>query len=138
MLATKVVSELRKLGDDRCDGAVAAWVEGVEASACYVSALTLTEIEIGILRVARRDAGQGARPRRWMDRRVAPEFAARTLPVDTAVALRCAALQVPDPRSECDPLIAATALVHGLTVATRNLIDFVGTGVAAVNPWQRD
>ena len=59
----------------------------------------------------------------------------RILPVDDAIATRCAHLHIPDRRNEVDALIAATALVHGLTVATRNVRDFEGTGVVVVNPW---
>jgi hypothetical protein len=65
-----------------------------------------------------------------------PEFKNRTLPVDTAVALRCARLHVPDRRSERDALIAATALVHGMSVVTRNKLDFEPTGVTLLNPWE--
>ena len=68
--------------------------------------------------------------------RVQPEFAERTLSVDAIVALRCANLHVPDPRAERDALIAATALVHGMTVVTRNTADFEPTGVPLRNPWQ--
>ena len=70
-----------------------------------------------------------------MDRHVLPEFVGRTLAVDSAVALRCARLHVPDPRAERDALIAATAIVHGMTVVTRNVADFGTTGPAVVNPW---
>ena len=70
-----------------------------------------------------------------MDRHVLPEFLERTLPVDSAVALKCARLHVPDPRAERDALIAATAIVHGMTVVTGNLSDFEATGVALINPW---
>ena len=70
-----------------------------------------------------------------MDRHVLPEFVERTLPVDSAVALKCARLHVPDPRAERDALIAATAIVHGMTVVTRNQTDFETTGVAVVDPW---
>jgi predicted nucleic acid-binding protein len=66
---------------------------------------------------------------------VLPEYSGRTLPVDTAVAQRCARLHVPDKRGERDALIAATALVHGMTVVTRNVADFLPTGVSIVNPW---
>lgn len=135
LLDTNVVSELRKVGDGRADPGVMAWLGGTDAAICHVSALTLMELEIGILRIARRDAAQGSRLRLWMDSRVLPEFAGRTLPVDTAVALRCARLHVPDPRAERDALIAATALVHGLTVVTRNTADFTATGVPLLNPW---
>lgn len=95
----------------------------------------MMEIETGILQIERRDPVQGAALRQWFERQVMPEFAARTLPVDTPVALRCARLHVPDRRSERDALIAATALVHGMTIVTRNVDDFAPTGVEIVNPW---
>lgn len=135
LLDTNVVSELRKVGDGRADPGVMAWLAGTDASSCYVSALTLMELEIGILRVEQRDPAQGNLLRRWMESRVMPEFAERTLPVDTIVALRCARLHVPDPRAERDALIAATALVHGMRVVTRNVADFAATGVPLLNPW---
>ena len=93
------------------------------------------ELETGVLQIERRDTAQGALLRAWLDGHVLPEFAGRVLPVDTAVAQRCARLHVPDRRSERDALIAATALVHGMTVVTRNFADFVETGVPIVNPW---
>ena len=112
LLDTNVISELRKLGDGKADGRVAAWISSRDAASFYLSALTLMELEIGILRIERRDAAQGERLRTWMDRHVLPEFLERTLPVDSAVALKCARLHVPDPRAERDALIAATALVY--------------------------
>ena len=135
LLDTNVVSELRKLGDGKADPRVVSWVSGRDAASFFISTLTLMELEIGILRIERRDAGQGQRLRTWMDRYVLPEFAERTLPVDSAVALKCARLHVPDPRAERDALIAATAIVHGMTVVTRNVADFEPTGVAVVDPW---
>lgn len=134
LLDTNVISELRKVGDGRADPGVMAWLAGTDASSCYVSALTLMELETGILRLERRDPAQGNLLRRWMESRVMPEFAERTLPVDTTVALRCARLHVPDPRAERDALIAATALVHGMRVVTRNVADFAATGVPLLNP----
>lgn len=74
--------------------------------------------------------------RAWLDERVLPAFAGRVLPIDTAIAQRCAKLHIPDPRSDRDALIGATALVHGLTVVTRNLADFKPTGVELFNPWR--
>ena len=135
LLDTNVVSELRKVGDGRADARVVAWISRHDAAGFYISAVTLMELEIGILRIERRDGVQGELLRRWMDRHVVPEFQERTLPVDSAVALKCARLHVPDPRSERDALIAATALVHGMTVVTGNLSDFEATGVAAIDPW---
>ena len=66
-----------------------------------------------------------------------PAFAGRILAVDSAVAQRSAALQVPDPRPFRDGLIAATALVPSLVVVTRNLADFEATGVELLNRWQQ-
>ena len=135
LLDTNVVSELRKVGDGKADARVVAWISGHDAASFYLCALTLMELEIGILRIERRDAVQGERLRRWMDRHVLPEFLERTLPVDSAVALKCAGLHVPDPRAERDALIAATAMVHGMTVVTGNRSDFEATGVAVIDPW---
>ncbi|MEY2336415.1 type II toxin-antitoxin system VapC family toxin [Acidithiobacillus ferrianus] len=135
LLDTNVISELRKAGDGKADANVVAWLSSVDATTFYLSAVTLMEIELGILRIERRDPAQGARLRSWMDQHILPEFSDRTLPVDTAVALRCAPLHVPDPRPERDTFIAATALAHGMTVVTRNVADFAPTGVPILNPW---
>ena len=135
LLDTNVVSELRKVGDGKADARVTTWIAGRDAASFYISALNLMELEIGILRYERRDAVQGERLRRWMDRHVLPEFRERTLSVDSAVALNCARLHVPDPRAERDALIAATAIVHGMTVVTGNLADFEATRVALIDPW---
>ena len=135
VLDTNVVSELRKVGDGKADRCVAEWVAGKQASDLYISALTLMELEIGVLRIERRDRRQGERLRRWMERHVQPEFLDRTLAVDRTVALTCARLHVPDPRAERDALIAATALVHGMTVVSGNRSDFEATGAALINPW---
>jgi predicted nucleic acid-binding protein len=136
LLDTNVVSELRKIGDGRADPRVAAWIETGDAAAFYISAITILELERGVLAVQRRDPRQGARLRMWLDNHVRPAFAGRILPVDDAVATRYAHLHVPDRRNEADALIAATALVHGMAVATRNGRDFEGTGVVVVDPWQ--
>jgi len=135
LLDTNVLSELRKAGDGKADANVIAWLSGVDAATVYLSAITLLEIELGILLIERRDAAQGVRLRTWMTQHVLPEFLNRTLPIDAAVALRCASLHVPDPRADRDALIAATALVHGMTVVTRNVADFQPTGVPLLNPW---
>ncbi|MBB4053994.1 hypothetical protein GGR20_003666 [Devosia subaequoris] len=135
LLDTNVISELRKAGDGKADIKVVSWLDSVDATKLYISVITLMELELGILLVERRDPDQGARLRIWVDRHVVPEFADRTLSVDTAVALRCAQLHAPNPCAERDGLIAATALVHGMTMVTRNVADFERTGVNIINPW---
>ena len=136
LLDTNVVSELRKVGDGKADANVTKWVGAQDSNDLFISAITILEIERGILTIQRRDAAQGSRLRGWMDSRVRPEFAERVLPIDDAIATRCAHLHIPDRRNEADALIAATALVHGLTVVTRNVQDFDDTGVIVIDPWQ--
>ena len=135
LLDTNVVSELRKIGDGKADANVIAWVSREDATSFFLSAITILELERGILGVQRRDARQGARLRTWLDSHVRPEFAGRIIAIDDVVATRCAHLHIPDRRNEVDALIAATALVHGLTVVTRNVKDFEGTGAIIVDPW---
>ncbi|KMW75112.1 twitching motility protein PilT [Photorhabdus luminescens subsp. luminescens] len=135
VLDTNIVSELRKVRVGKANAGVAAWAESVDATELFLSAITIMELETGILQIERRDITQGALLRSWFNHHVIPEFTGRILPVDMAVAQRCARLHVPDPCSERDALIAATALVHGMTVVTRNVIDFELTGVPILNPW---
>ena len=98
--------------------------------------IVVQEIEIGVLLRERTDPAQGAHLRGWLEERVLPAFAGRILPVTLEVARHGAALHVPDPRPARDGLIAATALAHGLGVATRNVRDFEGTGIRLTNPWE--
>ena len=132
LLDTSVISELRK---PKADANVVAWAKSVMAPRMFISVITLKELETGVLRMERRDPAQGKVLRTWLKRHVIPAFDGRILPVDTAVALRCAHLHVTDLANESDALIAATALVHGLTVVTRNINDFKFSGVTLINPW---
>ncbi len=136
LLDTNVVSELRKVRLGKADPHVADWADSVEATDLYLSAISIQELEIGVLLAERRDSSQGALFRAWLNAQVLPAFAGRILSVDTAVAQRSARLHVPDPRPVRDGLIAATALVHGMTVVTRNVADFEPTGVLVLNPWR--
>lgn len=136
LLDTNVVSELRKAKTGKADKNVVAWAQSVLPSSLFLSAISVLELETGILLIERRDVAQGKMLRQWLETQVFPAFAERILPVDTAVARQCATLHVPDPRSDRDALIAATALVHHMTVVTRNVDDFKPTGVALLNPWE--
>ena len=135
VLDTNVLSELRKVRPGKAGANVAAWAESVDAADIFISAITIMEVELGVLSIERKDAVQGAMLRSWLEQHVLPEFSERTLPIDTTVAQRCARLHVPDKRGERDALIAATALVHGMTVVTRNVAEFKPTGVTVVDPW---
>ena len=135
VLDTNVVSELRKAGAGRADKNLVAWASKVVTGTLYISAISLLELELGILSIERRDPPQAAILRVWMHNQVLPAFDGRVLPVDAAVAFQCAQLHVPNRRSERDAMIAATAIVHGMTVVTRNVADFQETGVALFNPW---
>ena len=133
VLDTNVVSELRR--PEKAEKRVQAWAAGIPLANFYLSSISVLEIELGTLLMSRKDSAHGAILREWIDRQVLPRFEGRILAIDTAVAQRCAALHVPNPRAERDALIAATALVHGMTVVTRNVADFEATGVRIFNPW---
>jgi hypothetical protein len=137
LLDTNVVSELRKAPGGKADPGVVAWARSVSASSLYLSALTVYELELGVLAKERQDGPQGSLLRRWLNEQVLPSFAGRILALDLDVAVRSAALSVPDRVSERDGFIAATALVHRMTVVTRNTPDFQRTGVPLHNPWAR-
>lgn len=136
LLDTNIVSELRKAKSGKADKNVVAWANSVSASSLFLSVISILEIETGLLLVERRDSTQGAMLRSWLSAHVLPTFSERILAFDTAVAFCCAKLHVPDPRSDRDAIIAATALVHGMTVVTRNVDDFDPTGVELLNPWK--
>ncbi len=135
LLDTNVISELRKVKPDKN---VAKWANKIQLSNLFLSVITILELETGILLVERRDSSQGAVLRSWLSTHVLPAFSDRILILDIAVAQRCAKLHVPDRRSDRDAIIAATALVHGMTVVTRNVSDFEQTGAEILNPWNSD
>jgi len=136
LLDTNVISELRKAKSGKADNNVVNWANNVSATRLFLSVITILELETGVLLVERRDPAQGAVLRSWLNAHVLPAFSERILNVDIAVVQCCARLHVPDPRSDRDAIIAATALVHGLIVVTKNTDDFVRTGVELLNPWE--
>jgi len=135
LLDTNVVSELRKVGAGKGDRSVSRWSRSLDVVELFLSVVTIEEIEVGVLRIERQDPAQGKMFRTWLDEQVLPAFENRILPVDLQVARMCASLHVPDPRPIRDAMIGATALAHGLTLATRNAGDFEPMGVELVNPW---
>jgi len=135
LLDTNIVSELRPRRDRESDPRVIAWARSVSPSSLYLSVICVFELQMGILQKQRSDKAQATVLRSWLEAYVMRAFSGRILPVDTAVAMRCAALHVPNPCSYRDSLIAATALVHGMTVVTRNASHFERTGAKVFNPW---
>ncbi len=136
VLDTNVVSELRKVRAGKADPGVSSWASGVPSGQMFLSAITIQELEHGVLLAERADPPKGLLLRRWLDSSVAAVFDQRVLTVDAAVARRAAALHVPDPAPFRDALIGATALVHQMTVVTRNVRDFVRfDGLDVIDPW---
>ena len=136
LLDTNIVSELRKVTSGKAHPNVSAWASQASLTTLFLSSITILELETGVLLMERRDATQGSLLRQWLTDRVLPAFHDRILYVDTEVALICAKLQIPSARPYADSLIAATALVHRLTIVARNAKDFATTGVPVFDPWQ--
>lgn len=136
LLDTNVVSELRKASSGKADARVLTWAASVSTAQLFLSAISILELETGVLLIERKDKKQGRLLRAWLETQVLPAFADRILPADTAVAQRCAKLHVPDRHADRDALLAATALVHNLTMVTRNTRDFGIGGLKTLNPWK--
>ena len=136
LLDTNVVSELRKANTRKADKNVVSWAQQVSSSKLFISVITILELETGILQLERKDQNQGEVLRKWLESHVLPAFEKRMLDFNTAIARQCAKLHVPDPRSDRDAMIAASALVFDMTVVTRNTKDFERTGVSLLNPWE--
>ncbi|RUT31006.1 type II toxin-antitoxin system VapC family toxin [Arsenicitalea aurantiaca] len=133
LLDTNVISEIRR--PERANPQVRSWFASIDIADCAISVVTLLELETGVARAFHRGLPHAEILRRWLDAQVVPAFADRILSVDTTIARRCAALHLPQTRPYADALIAATALVSGRTLVTRNLTDFAGTGVPLLDPW---
>lgn len=135
LLDTNVVSELRKTKRNKANKHVLSWAKATPHSTLFLSSITVLELEIGILLIERKDTTQGKLLRSWLEDYVLPTFADRILSIDTAVARTCAKMHIPDKRSDRDALIAATAVVHSMTIVTRNVKDFAYDDLKVINPW---
>jgi len=136
LLDTNVVSELRKGRAGTANPGVVDWAEDVPPALLFLSVISVQELERGVLLAERRDAAKGAVLRGWLESAVVPAFEGRTLPIDLEVARRAARLNVSNPAPIHDGLIAATAIVHGLVIVTRNIRDFQRfERLEVLNPW---
>lgn len=136
LVDTNVISEFRKILIGKADQNVSAWAKDKRTSTLFLSAMTCFELEYGALLLERRDVRQGRVLRSWLDHQIRVVFAGRILPVDAMIARLSASLHVPDPRPERDAMIAATGLIHRMTVVTRDIADFKSMGVPVINPWE--
>lgn len=132
LIDTNVISELRK--GKRADPAVVSWFEGLADDEVFLSALTLGEIRRGIESIRRRDSAAARALESWLGR-IAEAHRDRIVPVDRAIAEEWGRMNAPDPLSVVDGLLAATAKVAGLTLATRNTDDIARSGVSFFNPF---
>lgn len=134
LLDTNVLSELRKLPLGRTNEAAAAWARTQPSDGFYISVVSVLELESGIVKRERSRPEEAVTLRLWLDEVILGAQADRILTISMDVAVRCGRL-TPAPQDTPDALIAATALVHGLTVVTRNTSDFAPMGVTVFNPW---
>lgn len=137
LLDTNIVSELRKAPSGKANENVVNWAASISSSSLYISVITIMELETGILLKERKDPAQASLLHAWFNTKVLPAFESRVIPIDKEIALKCASLHVPDPdpRSGRDTFIAASAIVHGMTVVTRNVKDYDSSKVELLNPW---
>jgi predicted nucleic acid-binding protein len=133
LVDTNVLSQMRR--PHLAPEAFRTWMLGVSVDTIWLSVMTLLELEVGTASAYRKDRAHGDALRRWIDVQILPNFAERLLPVDRSVVVRCATLTFDPTTRYADTLIAATALVHDLTVVTRNIRHFEPAGVRILDPF---
>lgn len=136
LLDTNIVSELRKAAKQKADPNVMKWFQKVRLSDCYLSAITITELRIGILSKQKKDPLQFQSLNDWFENSLLKAFSGRVLPLDFNAAFLCAELHIPDRSPINDAYIAAIAKSNGLTLVTRNTKDFSHTNLSLLNPFE--
>jgi toxin FitB len=131
LIDTNVISEPRR---PQPNAGVLNWFEGVDTLAVFISVLTVGELVRGVTKISSRDRRAGRRLREWVDE-VEAEYGPRIVSVDRAIAARWGEITAAHTLPMVDSLLAATALVHGMTLVTRNTRDMAATGVPLLNPW---
>jgi predicted nucleic acid-binding protein len=136
LLDTNVISEIRKVRQNKANENVVAWLSSVRKESLYANAVVLMEIERGILRLEHKDPQQAANLKSWYHAVVKQMFYERTLPIDDVTASVCAQLHFPDLAPENDSWIAASAIQYDLTLITRNTKDFDHPNLRVFNPFE--
>lgn len=136
LLDTNVVSEMRKIKQNKADKNAVAWLLNVSKESLYTNAVVLMEIERGIIRMEHKDPQQADRLKSWYYAAVKPMFYERVLPINEVTASVCADLHFPDLAPENDAWIAASAMQYDLTLVTRNTKDFQHQGLRILNPFE--
>lgn len=132
---TNIISELRKIKNNRADKNVLNWVNAQNHTQFYTSKIVIMELRIGALLRQQKDPTQSHNLQNWITNNVIPSFGERILAIDDNILEICATLHVPNPRSQHDALIASTAIAYNLILVTRNLDDFVNMPVQLINPF---
>jgi toxin FitB len=133
LIDTNIISEVRK--GARCDPYVAAWFASINDEDVYLSVLVLGEIRKGIERARRTDPAQARALDTWLFT-IKQSYGERILPIDQIVADEWGSMNATRPVSTVDSLLAATAKVHRMTLATRNITDVAGLGADVLNPFK--
>lgn len=133
LVDTNIISEVRK--GAKCAANVAAWYDSIDDADIYLSVLVLGEIRKGVERARPSDPAQARALEKWLTA-VAESFAERILPIDQTVADEWGRMAAKRPVSTVDALLAATAKVHRMTLATRNVSDVADLGADLVNPFE--
>ena len=135
LLDTNVISELRA-GKKNQSASVLAWAKSTPVTQCFLSAVTILELENGVQRLEANKVPHGGAIRTWLNA-ISKLYQGRILPFDERAAKICASLHIPNKRPDRDAMIASIARIHGFMVVTRNSADFVGTGVELINPFEQ-
>jgi len=136
LLDTNVVSEYRKIQSNKADPNFVSWQQNIMPHLLYISAVTLMELNIGVLAKERKDKATGLILRAWLENKVIPAFEDRILPIDADVALICSEMHVPNNKSFRDAFIGATAKSNNMKLVTRNVADFKDMNISIINPWE--
>ena len=129
LVDTNVVSEARRGARE-----AVSWLNAVDPSSVFISVVTIGEIQRGIVNKQKRDGRPPSRLIDWLEA-LQSSYGDRILPIDAPTAVEWGRMSAVMRRPDADGLIAATALLHGLALATRNVADFKDTGLTLINPW---